>query len=71
MFVSCTWLLELWPMEARQSSKAHLLNHSFQSECPQTSHHPTTETLIPIPEMELEVLQQRGNHNQLSGACFN
>ena len=28
-------------------------------ECPQTSHHPTTNTLI--PEMELEVLQQRGN----------
>ena len=29
------------------------------SECPRTSHHPTTNTLI--PEMELEVLQQRGN----------
>ena len=29
------------------------------SECPQTSHHPTTNTRI--PEMELKVLQQRGN----------
>ena len=64
MFVSFTWSLEFWPTKARRQSSNGDISWTFVSllqicwsECPQTSHHPTTNT----PEMELEVLQQRGN----------
>ena len=54
MFVSFTWSLEFWPTKARRQSSNGDISWTIR---PQTSHHPTTNTLI--PEKELEVLQTR------------
>ena len=66
MFASCTpgcWIWGRWKgggsRQTVPSLEPFVSLLQIWSECPQTSHHPTTNTLI--PDMELEVLQQRGN----------
>ena len=64
MFVSFTWSLEFWPTKARRQSSNGDISWTIR---PQTSHHPTTNTLI--PEKELEVLQL-GAHKVLLPLLF-